>query len=167
MKKNLIILLALIFLFSSCNLKLGWETNISTEDWELKIKTNSNNEITIWTQDLKDWAKKIKDETTDFIKDKSKFLTDFWTFEKIYEKASEKISKSGLEAMETSTNFLEKKYKEQIEKNPEIKKSIDKINNLVKKAQTELIDWKITEELKNNFEKIKEDIEKIKNVLGK
>jgi hypothetical protein len=35
-------------------------------------------------------------------------------------------------------NFLEKKYKEQMKKNPEIKKSIDKIKNILEKTKLEL-----------------------------
>gem|GEM_PF-4333409 len=39
--------------------------------------------------------------------------------------------------METSINYLEKNYKTQIEKNPELKESIVKINNLVEKTKSE------------------------------
>ncbi len=166
-KKNIWIILIITVLLSSCNLKLGWETNISTEDWELNIKTNSNNEFSVWTKTIKDSAEKIKNEAKDYIKNKSKFLSDFSTFEKIYEKASKNISESWLKAMETSINYLEKNYKTQIEKNPELKESIVKINNLVEKTKSEFKNWKITKEIKNNFEKIKGDIEKIKGILGK
>jgi uncharacterized protein YozE (UPF0346 family) len=168
-KKNVIVIISLILtiLFSSCEFKLGWETKIDTKDWKINISTKSDNNFSVWTEDLKDWAKKIKDEATDYIKKNSKFLSDFSTFEKIYEKASENISETWLKALETSTKFLEKKYKEQIEKNPEIKKSLNNIENIVSKAKEEIKKWKITEELKNNFTKIKEDIEKIKSILEK
>jgi DNA-binding transcriptional regulator GbsR (MarR family) len=54
-----------------------------------------------------------------------------------------------------------------MKKNPEIKKSIDKIKNILEKTKLELKNWKVTDELKNNFGEIKKDIEKIQNILAK
>ena len=157
--KKIIISLIFCLLISSCNLKLWWETNISTKDWKLNIKTNSNNEVSIWTDDIKSWIK----NASNYIKNNANFLQDVWIVEKILNKASDKISETWIKTLQKSINLLEEKYNKQIEKNLELKKYIVE----AKKESEKIKNWLNKENLKNTFNQIKQNLDKIRKILQK
>ncbi len=159
-KKKFIITFIIIntTLLSSCNIKLWWETNISTNSWKLEIKTNSNTNTSIWIDEIKSQANNAKK----YLSKKAKFLYDIDIFEKIYNKAKNNISNTSIDAINKSIKIIEKKYNLEIEKNPSLKENIKKINELIIKTKKSINSSWITKEVKENFEEIKNNIDNLR-----